>query len=400
MKSGAIALWVGVTAYLLLLVVGAGVFHMEASMPRGNQMNVPRSIFTSVNAITLTGFQQGIPINDYQMPGRVMLLALTIAGTLFALILGAMAIVRILNLSYSIADIILAAITIQILVILVGAVAPLDEASLFNSIFQTASAFGNSGLYLGILPSIKAWQTHVVLLPLAVLGGLGLPVLMELFGKGKLSDYSCRVIRLTAGFYLGSVLVLWALQLDGSKLLISGQSPADLCRYIGQTIVSSSVEAINTRSAGFSWQSIDAWPRTVQWVVLILMMIGASPGGTAGGIKTTTLYEIFCNGDRLLLGQVLSRTFGIALLWVGIFLLMVATGMMLLLIGAPEVPGDRLLFLAVSAVSNTGLSHDPITLSWSGLWPLSLLMFAGKIVPLIILWWMADNIKDSPLPIA
>jgi Trk-type K+ transport system membrane component len=75
-------------------------------------------------------------------------------------------------------------------------------------------------------------------------------------------------------------------------------------------------------------------------------------------------------------------------------------GMLILLAATPEVPMDRLLFLTISAVSNVGLSHDPISsagwMSWS---TLSLLMLLGKIVPLMILWDMAEKVKNARIAV-
>jgi Trk-type K+ transport system membrane component len=70
---------------------------------------------------------------------------------------------------------------------------------------------------------------------------------------------------------------------------------------------------------------------------------------------------------------------------------MLAITMMMLLITEPQMPADRLLFLSFSAVGNVGLSHDPLTVSDGGLYVLSASMLAGRIAPVLILWWMATT---------
>ena len=50
----------------------------------------------------------------------------------------------------------------------------------------SASSFGNSGLFLRPLPGIMSWQVYVIILPLAVLGSLGLPVLIDIYDAIRL----------------------------------------------------------------------------------------------------------------------------------------------------------------------------------------------------------------------
>ncbi|MEZ0266728.1 MAG: hypothetical protein ACAI43_18525, partial [Phycisphaerae bacterium] len=57
--------------------------------------------------------------------------------------------------------------------------------------------------------------------------------------------------------------------------------------------------------------------------------------------------------------------------------------------------GDQSLFLTVSALSNVGLAPDRVTLTGIPLYLLSAAMFAGRIIPLLILWWMADSTRDA-----
>src|SRR5439155_17355315 len=73
------------------------------------------------------------------------------------------------------------------------------------SFFNAASAFGNSGLYVGSLPGAADWRMHVVLLPLAILGGVGVPVLIDLYdaalGRRAISMHTRVVLALTAVAY-------------------------------------------------------------------------------------------------------------------------------------------------------------------------------------------------------
>jgi Trk-type K+ transport system membrane component len=64
-----------------------------------------------------------------------------------------------------------------------------------------------------------------------------------------------------------------------------------------------------------------------------------------------------------------------------------------------EQSGDRVLFLTISALTNTGLSHDVINITGEGLFTLSAAMFAGRVVPLLILWWLADSTTDADIAV-
>ena len=91
---------------------------------------------------------------------------------------------------------------------------------LLSSLILAASAFTNSGVHIGRLPALQSWQTHLVIIPLALLGGLGLPVLMEMFdritGTRRLSVHSKTVLVAAAVIYLGGLLLLTVLQSPAS----------------------------------------------------------------------------------------------------------------------------------------------------------------------------------------
>jgi Trk-type K+ transport system membrane component len=61
--------------------------------------------------------------------------------------------------------------------------------------------------------------------------------------------------------------------------------------------------------------------------------------------------------------------------------------------------GDQLLFLAVSATSNVGLAHDPVSIVGPGLYTLCALMLAGCLAPVFVLWWMARTAHDAEVAV-
>ena len=129
------------------------------------------------------------------------------------------------------------------------------------------------------------------------------------------------------------------------------------------------------------------------------MLVGASPGGTGGGLKSTTLAELFRGVRRTLRGESPGRPFGIAMVWVGTYLGLVLVSVLALASTEKQLPGDRVLFLTVSALSNVGLSHDPVALTIPGAYFLSAMMLAGRMTPLLILWWMADTAQGAEVAV-
>ena len=77
--------------------------------------------------------------------------------------------------------------------------------------------------------------------------------------------------------------------------------------------------------------------------------------------------------------------------WALLYFALVLVGFFLLLVTEPDIAADRLLFLSFSAVSNVGLSHDPVSITGNGLFTLSGMMLAGRLAPLFVLWWMASH---------
>src|SRR5204863_1440231 len=64
--------------YVLMITGGYFALRSEGAMAKGNELNVDRALFASINAATLTGFQQTVDLNQYLDPARYTILALTL----------------------------------------------------------------------------------------------------------------------------------------------------------------------------------------------------------------------------------------------------------------------------------------------------------------------------------
>src|SRR5436305_3626023 len=113
-----------ICGYLVLILVGYAWLRHPGVMAYGQELNRDRAFFLASNAATLTGFQQSVGINEFNadsLQGPLIIIGLTVFGSLLALIIGGLAAVRALGLAYRDRQVVVAAITVEALAILVGA---------------------------------------------------------------------------------------------------------------------------------------------------------------------------------------------------------------------------------------------------------------------------------------
>ncbi len=373
--------WI-MTAFIVLFMAGSIAFRTSGAMRSGNELSVERAVFTSINALTLTGFQQAVGAEQYRPAGHVTVYILTIAGTLLSLIGGGAAVARILRLPFGDRQIITAAVATTVAATILGGAVLSGSYGPFEGVFNAASAFANGGLVVGATPALTSFSTWGVLLPLATAGGIGLTVLMELYTwlifRRPISHHARIVIAMTAGaFVVGTLL-----------LILTGSDP----RAAGAL-------AIDARTAGVPIKGI--WPTSngAKGLLIALMLIGAGSAGTAGGIKLTTVYELCRGTRRTLAGEPPGRGFGIAICFVALFLITLVAGVVALTASAPQLNFESVLMLSVSALANVGLSQDAVSTTGPGLYVLSGLMVAGRLLPFAALWWMANTTRDADVAV-
>ena len=99
------------------------------------------------------------------------MLALTLFGTFFTLFLGGVLLARVLALPRSVTSIGNATLVLMGLSLLIGAPCLLSrDVGLVEAMQLAVGSLGNSGIEWSVVPSVKSWQTHLIILPLAMLG--------------------------------------------------------------------------------------------------------------------------------------------------------------------------------------------------------------------------------------
>lgn len=264
--------------------------------------------------------------------------------------------------------------------------------ALWISIFHSIAAFNNSGFdILGGLRNLIPYQNNILLnlttSGLIIFGGLGFLVILDVLKKRsfrKLTLHSKVVLTTTLTLLVAGTLLLKATE--------------DI------TWLGAFFQSVSARTAGFSTYPIGEFTNAGLFTLIILMFIGASPGSTGGGIKTSTFFVLSQHVRSLFTKrhisafrrniplEVFSKACTISLL----SLLLVCVGTFFLCVLEPEYSFVQLLFEEVSAFGTVGLSTGITpTLSVASKLILIFTMFAGRVGTFTLLTMWIDRPAPS-----
>jgi len=277
---------------------------------------------------------------------------------------------------------------------------PEGQSKFFYSLFHSISAFNNAGFSLFsnnfFEDSVRLnWTVQGVIVVLVFLGGIGYPVLQDMaslpnkgihsFGFWKYLQPGTR-IALRTSFYL---IVIGAIMF----YFYYPVYPTDVT--IGGRMIQGVFHSVMARTAGFNSVDVNQFSQALVLVFIALMFVGASPGSTGGGIKTTTFAVLMksiyagVKGTRNIVffqhslkTPLIQRAVSITVLYACFFLI----GTTLLAIAEPQISMGNLAFEQVSALSTVGLSTG-ITASLSSAAKVVLIisMYVGRIGTLTII---------------
>jgi len=278
------------------------------------------------------------------------------------------------------------------------------------SLFHSISAFCNAGIDILSDNSLCAYVTNpiinLVTSLLIILGGLGYSVwwdLLRVFRAWRYKKWKClRSLTLHSKIVLSSTGIL----LVGGALLIfvfEYRNPLTIAEYsLFDKIQASLFQSVTTRTAGFATIPQQNFTNASSIVSLLLMFIGGSPVGTAGGIKTVTfavlIYSAFATirnqedvtlFHRTIPKQAISKSVAV----IGTSFLIMFTSTVLL---SAFIQADALdiLYETVSATATVGLTRNltPSLNLWGRLL-IILTMYLGRVGPISLL--IAFNTKKE-----
>ncbi|NOZ25118.1 MAG: potassium transporter [Nitrospirae bacterium] len=240
---------------------------------------------------------------------------------------------------------------------------PLKDA-VFKGIFHSVSAFNNAGfsLFQDSLIRFRGDVTvNVTVMSLIVLGGIGFLVVDDIYGrlrkKQKKLMLHTLIVLVSTGLLTAAGAFLF--YFNERKYLFARSGPDSL-----ETVLTSLFASVTARTAGFNTIDYSALQPATIFLTIILMLIGASPGSTGGGIKTTTFTVVIMNLWCTIKGRkdtvmfkrrvpeaLISRSFvvlAIAVIFINIITLVI--------IDIEHTGFQKTMFEVVSAFGTVGLS--------------------------------------------
>lgn len=312
--------WLFMGSFALIIALGTLLLKLPRAVVDGAHLSWLDALFTSTSAVCVTGLAVENTAHFFSPTGQVILLGLIQVGGLGIMtltfylssllfrgmslhdrqVLGEMISEKHLaHVAGSVRFIIVFTFIAEALgALLIYLALPVDRdigERVFQAVFHAVSAFCNAGF--STLPDGLAdtWVRgngvlQVVVGGLVIAGGLGAMVLRDLLAWGRvrwrsrrdggprarLRVHSRLVLALTATLLMGGALLIYLSEF----LLHTGEAN-------GGELLTSWFHAMTARTAGFNTVDTGAIGPVTVHVIVLLMLIGGSPGGTAGGVRTT-----------------------------------------------------------------------------------------------------------------
>jgi trk system potassium uptake protein len=188
-----------------------------------------------------------------------------------------------------------------------GEYTPIKAAWL--ALFHSVSAFNNAGFGLfadNLSGYVRSVPISMVISLLIVFGGIGYQVIMEFYQwlqhqwRGKTRPFTFSLNFKVAVSTTVALLGIGTL----SFLILESNNPATLQPLDwGSRVLAAWFQSVTPRTAGFNTIDISKLTAASLFVTIVLMFIGASPGGTGGGIKTTTFRVLLDTTNAVLQGK-------------------------------------------------------------------------------------------------
>jgi trk system potassium uptake protein TrkH len=422
-----------VLGFAAIIIIGAMVLTLPISSATGERLSFINALFTATSATCVTGLVVVDTGTYFSMFGQIVIITLIQIGglgvmtmaTLFAFALkkrislkerlilqeamnqGSMeGIVRLIRkvIRYSLTIELIAAIIFSIR----WSIDLGPAKGIYFGIWHAVSFFNNAGFDLfgsvsGPFSSLTSYAAdpviNIVSMGLIVLGGIGFIVMSDLLDYRKvkrLSLHSKVVLSTTGVLILTGAVVMYVFEFSNTKTLGS-------LNWSGK-IWASLFQSVTPRTAGANTVDIGAMRQASQFFMIILMFIGASPGSTGGGIKTTTFMTLIGAIVAMIRGKEDIVLFhyrlgkdrilkAITLTMIALFLVIFVA---MILSTTESHPFLMILFEVTSAFGTVGLTMGLTTdLTMVGKILISLTMFAGRLGPITLAYALGPKTEKE-----
>lgn len=405
-------------SFLLIIIIGT-LFLMLPRMSVGSPLSFTDALFTSTSAVCVTGLIVVDTATQFTPLGKFLILVLIQIGglgvmtltTFFAYLfaggisvkfrvmmremLSQDSVVQVRSILFRIALFTFLTEGIGALFLylsLGGSLVEINREYLYSSIFHSVSAFCNAGFSIysaGLSDSLTVSNFNFLswIMVLIVLGGLGFTVVMNIFSIWSKSNRKKRMtfrFTIATKIILGTTLILIILGFVTSYFAHNWSEYSTSERLFHSLFLS-----ITTRTAGFNTIATESIAAPALMFVLFLMWVGASPGSTGGGIKTTTfavnllaLYNLIIGKDKVELfnREISLESIRRSSMVIIASLVAIGVGIFVLVWIEPDKSPIDLVFEVISAISTVGLSRN-ITghLGTGAKYLIIILMFIGRL---------------------
>ncbi len=402
------------------ILIGSIMFMLPCSTNEGVLFSYADALYMSTSAVCVTGLATVDPGSTFTPFGQAVLLSLVQIGGLGVTAVGAGVILALgkridlkgrtlireaMNLDSGkgaarfVRDIFITTLIIEFVGALLSLPVFLRDYSLgravWLSVFHSIAAFNNSGFdILGYGNSLANYSGDVMLnlvtCALIFLGGIGFLVIKEVlavrFKWKKLSMHSKVVLSVSA-----------ALTAVGTLLL---RISADI------TWLGAFFNSVTARTAGFATFPLSDFSGGALLIMIVLMFIGASPGSTGGGIKTSTFFVTVTaviasatnRSERAFRYSIPKTAFRKASVIAAIALAVILASTFALCILEPHLSLEDILFEMTSAFATVGLSTGITpSLSLASKLISVCVMYIGRLGPLTVatLWYFSKGERVS-----
>jgi trk system potassium uptake protein len=285
---------------------------------------------------------------------------------------------------------------------------------LWFAIFHSISAWNNAGFAL-FSDNLVSYQgsllLNMVITSLIIFGGIGYEVILELYLmlREKITNSSIRTVRslnfrvaisTTIFLLLGGTLAIWLIEMRNAQTLgVLGT---------GQQFLAAWFQAVTSRTAGFNTIDVSKMTTAGLFITIALMLVGGCPGGTAGGIKTTTARILASSTYAVLQGKesvvlyrrqvpntLILKAVGVTF---GSIMTVVVATIVISLVEPPTLNFIQILFEVVSAFGTVGLSMG-ITADLTPVSKLVLVatMYIGRVGVLLLISALLGDPKSTSI---
>ena len=410
-------------SFLVTILIGSGLLALPISSASGEAVPYLDALFTATTSTCVTGLVTIPTVSTWSVFGQIVILLLIQIGGLgiITIMSGLMLLLnrkmgiddRLLiqdafnlntmsGLAKFIKNVLIGTLIIEgvgAVLYMIVFVPDFGARGIWISVFNSVSAFCNAGIDIIAENSLCNYATNplinIVTSALIILGGLGYIVWWDVIRVVKsrspknrkifrhLSLHSKIAITATAVLILVGAILIFIFEYD-NPLTIGKMSLFDKIQI-------SLFQSVTTRTAGFATIPQENLTNASATVSIVLMLIGGSPVGTAGGMKTVTIAVLICSAFATIRNKNSATLFGRriseesikkAVSVVVMFLTICAISTILLMATSNASPLDA-VFETVSATATVGLSRNlTATLNTFGKLIIIVTMYFGRVGPI------------------